>query len=645
MRHLRRLLLVLFILLPLVTLVHRDVLGRWDVQRSAMAGPDEFSYLLMADHFLRGGGLSLKEELGRDTFYPPGYPLLIAAWCKVVALAAGGGGGGVGEVTAFRAHALNAALLCIDTLAAYLFTRRLLGTLARRGHRRFHYGPEAQAWLALVVAGLFAANWHILETSLLIMSEPAFMLATFAWLAMALRWRTWHRHVGQAVVVGFLAVAAWSIRGAGITCVAATLLYPIVQMAGDAWRAAQPPDGPAASPRPWRRELPARLAALGAVLLLIIAYQGFLRITSPEKALASGQSANSYTDQLIGGLTDGHRLHFSRPADYGNIALNLRNLIFDHFADYASSFVPWPRENPDWHFRNVIGKVMGILGLTGWLWHATRWQRDREGSAAAKEETGSMRFLELFVLLYIGLYLVWPFSFARFWSPLLPLMLVYAADAVVRFSTPRRGVPVPAAAILLLGLLLVLSVVEARVQLGNYARRLNYVSDALAGAARGIMKRSPDPAQTFVAVMDGDDHFAMAWYFSQAARDRAAMHSRGVEGRRYRVYSPEPHVAAKGGAGETVEELVLRLLRELAPSTRDTLPGSPAGGGVGRPGVEGRIYLFSYFKHRDAAGVFSNLQRRNPEAMAGVSVEKVIQQEIITAVWEMRRDGTRAPAP
>ena len=35
------------------------------------------------------------------------------------------------------------------------------------------------AWLALLVAGIFATNWHVLESSLLIMSEPAFMLATF----------------------------------------------------------------------------------------------------------------------------------------------------------------------------------------------------------------------------------------------------------------------------------------------------------------------------------------------------------------------------------------------------------------------------------------------------------------------------------
>src|SRR4029079_171418 len=111
MRLVRGILLLLIALVPLVALFHHDDRGRWDVQRSAMAAPDEFSYLLMAQHFLQGGGLSLQADLGRDTFYPPGYPLLLAAWGKVFGL------------TTFTAHALNTALLCLGTLVVYSFSR------------------------------------------------------------------------------------------------------------------------------------------------------------------------------------------------------------------------------------------------------------------------------------------------------------------------------------------------------------------------------------------------------------------------------------------------------------------------------------------------------------------------------------------
>jgi hypothetical protein len=634
MRLLRRILLCILLLVPLVTLVHRDELGRWDVQRSAMAGPDEFSYLLMADHFLRGGGLSLKDELGRDTFYPPGYPLMLAGWVKVT---------GGGELTAFRAHALNATLLCIDTLVAYWFARRMLATLGRRGHRRFHLSAEVQAWLALLVAGVFATNWHVLETSLLVMSEPAFMLATFAWLAVALTWRGWPRHLGQTLAVGLLAVAAWSIRGAGIVCVAATFLYPVLGLASVAWSRVH--GGISLT----RRELLRRAGAIVLVLLLIVGYQGVLKATSPEKALASGkESANSYTDQLLGGLSDGHRLHLSDPRDYPKLAVNLRNLVLDHFADYTSSFVPWPRENPDWLYRVLIGKIFGWLGLVGWLWHATRLRHDARGARAdrspgsagaapppaASEEAGSMRFLELFVLLYMGLYLIWPFNFARFWSPILPVMLVYGADAVVRFSMPRRQFPAAGLAVGLLALLLALSAIEDRVQLGNYARRLNYVSDALARGVETIMKRAPDPARTAVAAMNGDDHFALAWYFAQARTPRG---SSGAVGRQYRISSPLPHVEAKGGAGESVEEMILRLVAVAEQSAGPALaPHGKAAGEARSDTKDWRVYLFSYFAHPDARGVFQNLARRNPEAMARVAVEEVQQQEIISAVWEIR---------
>jgi len=444
------------------------------------------------------------------------------------------------------------------------------------------------------------------------------MLATFAWLAAALRWRTWYLHPGQTLVVTLLATFAWSIRGAGIVCVATTLLYPLGAMIWTLVRREQ------------AAQVVRRVVGIVVIFLIIAAYQGTLKALSPEKALASGQqSANSYTDQLLTGLTDGHRLSVARPGDWLKLVTNFRNLMLDHFGDFSSSFVPWPRENPDFHFRVYIGKSFALFGLLGWLWHATRLKRatadNQETPAAVSADGASTRFLDLFVLLYISLYLVWPFDFARFWSPILPVMLVYGADAVIRFSD-RRGriqkVLAAAPAVLLLGLLFLLNSVEDFVQLGNYARRLNYVSDSLASGVSTIIHRSPDPAITYVAVMNGDDHFALAWYFTQAQGPQGEPQG----GRRYVPYSPAAHVEAKGGAAETVEELIVRLMETAATATKDGENDMK----------EPRVYLFSYFAHRDAEGVFANLRQTHPEAMAAWTVEKVRQQEIIMAVWEIR---------
>ncbi len=48
-------------------------------------------------------------------------------------------------------------------------------------------------------------------------------------------------------------------------------------------------------------------------------------------------------------------------------------------------------------------------------------------------------------------------------------------------------------------------------------RRLNYVSDALAAAARTVVRVSPDPAKTIIAVAGSDEHFLYTWYLSRTS--------------------------------------------------------------------------------------------------------------------------------
>src|SRR6185369_6049104 len=151
MRFVRGILLLLIALIPLASLFHLDEYRHWETQHSAMAGPDEFSYLLMAQNFLRGGGLSLQSDLGLDTFYPPGYPWLIAQWTRIF---------WHGHLTAFAAHTLNTALLCMAVVVVYFFSRRVLLSFAQSGHRRFFYATHTVDWLALLIAALFATSWH-----------------------------------------------------------------------------------------------------------------------------------------------------------------------------------------------------------------------------------------------------------------------------------------------------------------------------------------------------------------------------------------------------------------------------------------------------------------------------------------------------
>jgi hypothetical protein len=577
MRVFRWLILIAVALLPLATLVFRNDLGRWERNHSAMAAPDEFSYLLLADNLVHGAGISTQATIGRDTFYPPGYPLLLAAVGALVGL------------TVFHAHVLNAACISLATIFVFLFVRRLLPTLADHERPHFHFSSAATDWIALLIAALFATNWHVLEGALYVFSEPAFMLVTFAWLALGLRWRDWQRHPHQTVILALLAIAAWSIRGAGIVCVGAMLLSPLLQMR--------------------KQDFLKPMVAIAIVILLAALYQAAITWASPEKSLAAGgNSDNGYLRQLIHGVTKNGTIQPSDPHQWAAFAAQIGDLVFSHLDDYASSFIPWFREAPDYLFLNVIGKTMGLLGLLGWL-HRLLQRRS------------NTRFLELYVLLYIALYLVWPFNMTRFWAPLLPIMLVYAVDALRQFCWWGARIPAQAVAIVLLALLLGLHAQELFHQLGNYERRLNYVSDALASAAATVVRHSPNPAETTIIVAGGDEHFLYAWYLPHGQDGQW-----GGSGR-YLPKSPAAHIPGPGSRRQTIEELLTQALQDMESDPNR------------------HLFVIGYFREPSYPQTFATLQKTFPSLMGKVRWRILFQKEILVTVWEFSsRIPSSAPA-
>ncbi len=171
------------------TLAHRNDVGRWEANHSAMAAPDEFSYLLMAENLLHGGGMSTQRAVGRDTFYPPGYPLLLAAWAGVVGL------------TVFHAHVLNAVLLFLATLLVYVLARRLMRALGETERCGLHFRMRFRVGGGADRGAFFRRIGMCWRVRLYVFSEPAFMVVTLGWVGFSLRWRRWGEHVGQTVVL------------------------------------------------------------------------------------------------------------------------------------------------------------------------------------------------------------------------------------------------------------------------------------------------------------------------------------------------------------------------------------------------------------------------------------------------------------
>jgi hypothetical protein len=226
------------------------------------------------------------------------------------------------------------------------------------------------------------------------------------------------------------------------------------------------------------------------------------------------------------------------------------------------------------------------------------------------QRKSSTRFLELYVLLYVALYLVWPFNMTRFWAPLLPIMLVYAVDALRQFSRWGERISPSAVAVVLLALLVGLHAEELLHQLPNYERRLNYVSDALASAAATVVRRSANPRETTIVVAGSDEHFLYAWYLPHGANGEW-----GGKGR-YLPESPAPHIDGPGSRRQTVEELLASALEDMEQDPQR------------------RVFVIGYFREPSYPQTFANLQKAYPSLMAKFRWRVIFQKEILVTVWE-----------
>jgi hypothetical protein len=462
---LRRATLLLICLVPMLTLFHRNETGLWVRNTSAFISPDEFSYLLTAENIAAGRGIVLR-NLPADSFYPPGLSALLALWGKWFGF------------SIFSMHVCIVAQQCVAVALAYL----LIGAMLARPRPMFLH-----AWIPLLLTAVYATSWYLLENACSIFGEPAFTCVTLLWLLIALRKPRWWQQPRWAFAMAALAVAATSIRSAGIICVAVTFLFPLVDWLLHARRE---------RPRAFSR----LLAALGICAAVTLAYYAVIQTIAPQKGVAT-TSGNSYTRQLLRGLTDDDRIpYYNLPA----LAENLAKICIPHFYTFAQLFCPPPREDaafniPRMGVYNVLARCLLALALAGWLF-----------DLLARRPNRSM-FIPMYICFYVGLYSIWPFDFVRFWVPIFPPLLAYMWETIA--AGPRRGTKLPRIAqplgTAMCLLLVLLNAQEIFFQLPYYQRRLNYVSDCLAGAASAIQKDGGDPRRDIVA---SGDPFLYAYY-------------------------------------------------------------------------------------------------------------------------------------
>ncbi|MEI8196540.1 MAG: hypothetical protein WCI73_11575, partial [Phycisphaerae bacterium] len=389
--------LAILTLLPAITFFHQDELGRWTLNRCAMAAPDEHSYLLMAQNLAAGKGPSIRALAGSETFYPPGFPLLLAGWIILINATGGlglpGGGGGIQSM-----HLAVTLQLCATVPLVFLVVRQMIrqgsGLVMQSLPRQVMQGPRGAGssepisplthdLVALIITALYATNWYVLETGLFVFSEPAFTFATLFWLYIGLRHPHWYDSWRLSLLMGLLATVALSIRGAGIVVAAATVLYPLTSYLRQllVWYKFRPGFRLAGELTPvdtttaWRRVLCRRVIAWLLILLVLGTY-----ILAAQHYLP--KSPDSYMSQLTRGLTDGgafpEQLRTAGPSPqlFTNWAYHIGRLAVSHLQDWTANFAPPYRESEDTFLsfdrpalHQTIATILLGLAILGWLGH------------------------------------------------------------------------------------------------------------------------------------------------------------------------------------------------------------------------------------------------------------------------------------
>jgi hypothetical protein len=304
-----------------------------------LTGQDDAIYVALA-RSIRQGGYQELFRVGTPPHaqYPPFYPALIAVWGGVF-------GDGFDALTA-----LNVLLSAAALVLVYVALKRRVGET-----------------VAVLTAAVLAVNPHLVGAAGAVLSEAPYLFLTVLALAVLSREKVSAR---GALAAGLLALAAALTRSAGVTILAALVLY---------W---------------WLEPRRRAAVALGVAALVIVGGWLAWTVLAPEKYVGSSYVAD---------LGASRRVPFVAPFPQripGNIAWYLRVAV------------PWTLAVPTVRGTLVDNAVaLGLLTLTGGAGLVVFARRWRAGL--------------LYALAYGGLLASWVWRIERFAVPV--LFLVVAA--------------------------------------------------------------------------------------------------------------------------------------------------------------------------------------------------------------------------
>ncbi|MAG58820.1 MAG: hypothetical protein CMJ83_21230 [Planctomycetes bacterium] len=289
-------------------------------------------------------------------------------------------------VVAGRDFLLMRGLFALLAMGSVLLTERLL---------RPRLGP----WPALAVTVVFAVSYPLWEVALHISSEPPFLFFSLATLVAADGWIRKPTPGRGAWVLG-LFVATCLMRVVGLVIGPAIAVALLVQ-------------GP-------REHLRERALAAGAVMAVVV---GLFLLWSER----DGFVKDPFPAELPEGARYGWQLLVKDPRDPGSERADPADYVdrvrtnLSYYSDRLVQNVSAKRARQAW-----VAALVGVLWASG-LVVALRTRRG---------------VLEWYTLAYVGIYLVWPFTYGRFLMPLMPIVLYHLALPAFAFVRRRPGLTI-----------------------------------------------------------------------------------------------------------------------------------------------------------------------------------------------------------
>lgn len=352
------------------------------VEKIERVGGDSSYYLQLAVNLLRNG--SYKFNFSPHLKYPPGFPLLLAAWMRI------------SGQTQYEQLMHLMPFLGAAALAAWFLALRPV------------FGAIPSAAVLLVTAASF--TYFELATRLLMSEIPNWLASGLAFLLLGWLLDSGPRRQWSSTAAGLLLVVCSSyavlIRSAGITLAAALLAWP--------WTPAARLCPRAALARRWA------FFAGACGLLVFLAWTGWT--TSHPPSAQHGGHMSRYTHEFQ--YKDPHEpdLGKAAPSDY---VLRTARMTVVRASQLSAIAVPYPWIAPVWYSPLIL--PMLVLPLVG-IW--------------TSRSHPSMLLFGIYYVAYLGVHALWPFrEFARFMLPAAPvafLFLVLGARAVWS-AVLRRG--------------------------------------------------------------------------------------------------------------------------------------------------------------------------------------------------------------